>query len=113
MEALKEREKFAFVPSIEVSTYYFSALYTAITCNYIRQDSTLKLFSLIFHKIYERLIKNNVSNIKISKEPIKPKNISYLKLHVTCQHIKICILTRHTCCKNLVEYKTSYVNGRQ
>ena len=41
----------------------------------MRQDKTLQLFSLIFHKIYERLMKNNVSNIKISKELIKTENL--------------------------------------
>ena len=40
----------------------------------MRQDDMLKLLSLIFSKIYKRLIKNNVSNSKTSKEPIKPEN---------------------------------------
>ena len=54
---------------------YFSALHTFIAFNYMWQDDKLKLYSLIFHKIYECLIKNNVSNIKISKERIKPENL--------------------------------------
>ena len=34
--------------------------------------------SNVSHKIYERLIKNNVSNIKMSKEPIKLENLPLL-----------------------------------
>ena len=56
----------------------------------MRQDDTLKLFSLPYHKIYESLIKN----IKISKESIKQENLSLLV--VTCQHIQnMCIDLTH------------------
>ena len=41
----------------------------------MQHDDTLKLYSLIFHKIYECLINNNVSNIEIAKEPKKPENL--------------------------------------
>ena len=44
------------------------------------QDDTLKLFLFTFHKIYESLIKNNVSNIKISKESIKSENLPLLEV---------------------------------
>ena len=41
----------------------------------MRQDDTLKLFSLDVYKICESLMKNNLLNIEISKEPIiKPEN---------------------------------------
>ena len=56
-------------------------IHTFITCNYMSQDDTLKLFSLTFHKIYENLMKNNV----------------------TCRYVKICILIRHTFCESLVK----------
>ena len=44
-----------------------------IGCNYIWKNDTLKLFSLMFHKIYESLMQNNVSNIKISKDQLNQR----------------------------------------
>ena len=43
-------------------------------CNNI-YDDMMKLFQLTFHKIHESLMKKNVSNIKIYKEPIKSENL--------------------------------------
>ena len=72
----------------------------------MRQDDMLKLFWFIFHKIYESLINNKVSNIEISKEPIKPENFPLLVVTSdmsTYQHM--CNDYIHTFCKSLVEIK--------
>ena len=60
----------------------FYAIHTFIWCNYILLNDMLKLFSLAFHKIYESLTKNNVSNIEIFKEPNKNREPC-----VTCGYI--------------------------
>ena len=83
-------------------TFLFYTLFK--TCSYMRQDDTLKLYSSIFHKIYESLIKNNVSYIKISKKKQSiQRTFCYLKLHLACQHIKICVSIRHTICESFVK----------
>ena len=57
----------------------------------IRQDNTLKLFSLTFHKIYESLMKSNVSNIEISTEPNKTGEPSVTKSYIWHINISKCV----------------------